>query len=46
MDDLISLIWVEGDVLQTFCRMYVVTLACVFALGVFNIIKSSVKTCN
>ena len=46
MEDIYNIIYVEGDIVQTCVRLFIFALSLVFCLGVFNIIKGAVKSCN
>lgn len=43
MEDLMELIYVEGDMMQTVCRMTVLFIALLVVLDVVYVLKSSIK---
>ena len=44
MEDLLQMIYVEGDIIQTACRIFIVGLGMEFVLGICNLIKSGYST--
>lgn len=44
MDELLQLIYVEGDMLQTVCRMCVLFVGLLVVLDVIYVLKSSIKS--
>ena len=44
MEDLMELIYVEGDMMQTVCRMTVLFVALLVVLDVIYVLKSSIKS--
>lgn len=44
MQDLLDLFYVEGDMMQTVCRMTVLFVALLVVLDVIYVLKSSIRT--
>ena len=44
MEELIQMIYVEGDVIQTGCRIFMLGFCMEFVLGICNLIKSGYST--
>ena len=44
MEDLMELIYVEGDMMQTVCRITVLFLALLVVLDVIYVLKSAIKS--
>lgn len=44
MEDLLNLIYVEGDIIATSCRIFIFGFALDFVLGFANILKSGYST--
>ena len=44
MEDLLQMVYVEGDIIQTACKILIFGLSMEFVLGICNLIKTGYST--